>query len=79
MTKSVVTVGVHEAKTRLSELLRLIDAGEEVEIQRNGQPVARLVPPASHHRRAWGVDRGRLVVPEDFDAPLPAEVLEAFE
>ena len=79
MTKSVLTVGVHEAKTRLSELLRLIDAGEEVEIQRNGQPVARLVPPAGRHLRTWGVDRGRFVVPDDFDAPLPAEVLEAFE
>ena len=49
MTKSTVTVGVHEAKTRLSQLLRLVDAGEEVEIQRNGEPVARLVP-----RRAGG-------------------------
>lgn len=35
-------VGVHEAKTRFSELLRLVEAGEEVTVTRGGQPVARL-------------------------------------
>jgi prevent-host-death family protein len=40
----VVTVGVHEAKTTLSELLRRVAAGEEVTITRDGDPIARLVP-----------------------------------
>ena len=79
MTKSIVTVGVHEAKTRLSELLRLVDAGEEVEIQRGGQPVARLVPVPGPRARTFGFDAGRLDVPDDFDAPLPDDVLDAFE
>ncbi len=79
MTKSMVTVGVHEAKTRLSQLLRLVDAGEEVEIQRNGEPVARLVPPSGRRPRVFGVDRGAFTVPEDFDEPLEAAVLDAFE
>jgi prevent-host-death family protein len=39
-----IRVGVHEAKTRLSELLRLVDGGQEIEIARGGEPVARLVP-----------------------------------
>ena len=79
MTKSTVIVGVHEAKTRLSQLLRLVDAGEEVEIQRNGEPVARLVPPAGRRSRTFGTDVGRFEVPEDFDAPLDAAVLDEFE
>ncbi len=43
--RSVIQVGVHEVKTRLPELLRLIEAGHDVEILRDGQPVARLVAP----------------------------------
>ena len=45
---------------------------------RNGAPVARLVPAGSEGQRRFGTDRGRFAVPEDFDAPLPAAVLETF-
>lgn len=76
MTKSV---GVHEAKTQLSQLLRLVAAGEEITITRRGHEVARLVPPATRANRQLGFDRGRFAVPEDFDEPLPDDLLEAFE
>ncbi|GAB7006199.1 type II toxin-antitoxin system prevent-host-death family antitoxin [Nocardioides sp. AN3] len=78
MTKSAaLTVGVHEAKTRLSELLRLVDAGEEIEIARGGQPVARLVPINRRPTPRLGLDAGVFVVPEDFDQPLD-DVIESF-
>jgi prevent-host-death family protein len=77
MTKPL-RVGVHEAKTRLSELLRLVDAGQEIEIARGAEPVARLVPVRAPRRRVLGTDVGRFVVPADFDAPLPDDVLDAF-
>ena len=76
MTKSV---GVHEAKTHLSRLLEDVTAGEEVVITRRGEPVATLVPVPGAAPRRFGIDRGRLVVPEDFDAPLAGVVLERFE
>jgi prevent-host-death family protein len=76
MTKSV---GVHEAKTHLSRLLDDVIAGEEVFITRRGETVASLVPAGGAVVRRLGVDRGRFVVPEDFDAPLPDSVLDAFE
>jgi prevent-host-death family protein len=44
---SMVTVGTYEAKTRLSELLDLVAAGEEVAITRHGEEIARLVPVTS--------------------------------
>ena len=69
---------MHEAKTQLSKLLRLVDAGQEVEILRNGEPVARLVDAGSRAVRKFGTDYGRFLVPEDFDAPLPPDVLEPF-
>ena len=45
------TVGAFEAKNRLSELLQLVENGEEVTITKHGRPVARLVP-AGHHNPA---------------------------
>lgn len=71
-------VGVHEAKTHLSRLLQDVARGEEVEIARRGVVVARLVPPRPAVR-AFGVDRGRYTVPDDFDAPLPDDVIAQFE
>jgi prevent-host-death family protein len=76
MTKSV---GVHEAKTHLSRLLEDVAAGEEVVITRRGEEVAILMPVNRSAPRQFGIDQGRLTVPEDFDAPLPAELLDAFE
>jgi len=78
-------VGIHEAKTQLSKVLREAEAGTEVVSLRGGQPVARLVPvrePAHPHAgtaRILGADRDVLVVPDDFDAPLPEEALDDFE
>jgi prevent-host-death family protein len=72
-------VGVHEAKTHLSKLLREVEAGTEVVILRGGKPVARLVPLRTRAARVLGADRDVLVVPDDFDAPLPASVLDDFE
>jgi prevent-host-death family protein len=76
MTKSV---GVHEAKTNLSKLLERVCAGEEISITRRGEEVARLVPARRSGARRFGMDRGRWVVPDDFDAPLQDDVLATFE
>jgi prevent-host-death family protein len=75
----MVEVGVHEAKTHLSRLLRRVAAGEEIVITSGGRPAARLVPVTPRGERAVGFDKGRLVVPDDFDEPLPGDVLDAFE
>jgi len=72
-------VNVHEAKTHLSRLLRRVLSGEEIVIARSGVPVARLVPIEPRPRRTFGVDRGRFEVPDEFDAPLPEDVLRDFE
>jgi prevent-host-death family protein len=75
----VSEVGVHEAKTHLSRLLRQVMAGDEVVITRGGVPIARLVPAGHRNARELGSDRGVYEVPDDFDAPLPADVLDDFE
>ncbi|WP_052664637.1 type II toxin-antitoxin system Phd/YefM family antitoxin [Nitriliruptor alkaliphilus] len=75
----MVEVGVHEAKTTLSKLLRQVAAGEEVIISRGGRPVARLVAIDHPGQRILGEDAGRYVVGEDFDRDLPDEVLDLFD
>ena len=72
-------VGVHEAKTQLSRLLREVEAGGEVVIERSGVPIAKLVPIRPRVARQLGSDRGAFEVPDDFDAPLPDAVLDEFE
>jgi prevent-host-death family protein len=74
------TVNIHAAKTHLSRLVDDAAQGEEIVIAKAGKPVARLValtgprPP----RRLGGL-RGKIKIPEDFDAPLPDDILDAFE
>ncbi len=73
-------VNIHEAKTHLSKLLTRVAAGEEIIISKAGKPVARLVPwNQNAKQRTPGLDSGLLVVPDDFDSPLPREILDAFE
>jgi prevent-host-death family protein len=74
------TVNIHAAKTQFSRLLEAAAGGEEIIIARAGRPLARLVPlaPATGRRRL-GMLAGRLSVPADFDAPLPAAELDRFE
>jgi prevent-host-death family protein len=74
------TVNIHAAKTQFSRLVDAAAAGEEILIAKSGKPVARLGPlVAPKRKRKLGALAGKLHVPEDFDAPLPDEVLDAFE
>jgi prevent-host-death family protein len=74
------TVNIHEAKTHLSRLLKRVAAGEDVVIARAGQPIARLVPVGPPMgERVLGSQKGKFIVPEDFDSPLPEEILAEFE
>jgi prevent-host-death family protein len=74
------TVTIHAAKTRLSQLLARVEAGEEIVLARGKHPIAKLVPfvPASVKRR-FGALRGVLTVGPEFFEPLPAEELAAWE
>jgi prevent-host-death family protein len=73
-------VNTHEAKTQFSRLLRRVAAGEEITIANRGVPVARLVPlPTNKPNRQLGFYGDTIKIADDFDAPLPDEILDAFE
>jgi prevent-host-death family protein len=72
-------VNVHEAKTNFSKLLQRVAAGEEITIAKAGVPVAKLVPvEPKKGKRKLGIDEGRIYIADDFDAPLPDEILAGF-
>jgi prevent-host-death family protein len=74
------TVNIHAAKTQLSRLVEDAAKGEEIVIAKAGKPVARLMPLVDVKRqRRLGVLAGKLTVSDDFDAPLPDEILDEFE
>lgn len=72
-------VSIHQAKTHLSRLIRLVESGEEVVIRRGRRPVAVLVGyQASPVSRQPGRLHGQIELADDFDT-LPDEVARAFE
>jgi prevent-host-death family protein len=75
-----VEVNIHQAKTHFSRLLQRVAAGEEVVIARAGVPVARLVAlePTKGKLRPLGMDVGRIWIADDFNAPLPDDLLKEF-
>ena len=70
---------LYEAKTNLSQLVERAASGEEIIIAKNGVPMARLVPlrtdPVPRQPGGW---EGRVYVSEDFDAPLPPDLVAGF-
>lgn len=74
-------VNIHEAKTHFSKLIERIQQGEEVVIAKAGVPVARLTSyvPAKSRIKPPGSMRGEIWIAEDFDAPLPDDLVAAFE
>lgn len=76
---SQAVYNLYEAKTHLSNLVDRAAQGEEIVFAKGGKPMARLVPLASHAPRRPGGWEGRVTIAADFDAPLPEEILDAFE
>lgn len=74
------TINIHEAKTHLSRLLEQVAGGDEIIIAKAGKAIARLVPlDAAPKKRQLGLLKGKLNVPDDFDAPLTDDDLALFE
>jgi prevent-host-death family protein len=74
------TVSLYDAKTHLSSLVERAAEGEEIVISKSGKPKARLVPLDDVRPfREPGRGRGQWHVADDFDHPLPDDVIAAFE
>lgn len=72
-------VNIHDAKTHFSSLIKAVLNGEDVVIARSGKPVVRLsIYEGVHTPRHGGQLKGILKFDENFDAPLPDDVLNEF-
>ena len=76
----MTTINIYEAKTQLSKLVEKAASGQDVIIARAGKPVARLTRLQAPQRKIrFGLLKGKVKVPKDFDAPLPEDILAQFE
>lgn len=74
------SIEISKDQAGFAELLRRVLSGEEVIISQEGTPVARIVPIAEQTLpRIPGLDRGKVTISPDFDAPLPDDVLNSFQ
>lgn len=72
-------VNIHDAKTHFSKLINQAIKGDEIIIARGGKPVIRLVPYTEEtQERRGGQFKGLIQISDDFDAPLPEEILKHF-
>lgn len=80
-TAETTQVNLYQAKTHLSSLVERASKGEEILIAKAGKPMARLVPPAPVKQvpRTPGQNLlGITLIADDFDAPLPEDMLREF-
>jgi len=75
-----IVKSLHEAKAQLSSLVERAASGEEIVIAKNGKPMARLVRyEPTKGRRVPGCGKGKIWIANDFDAPLPHDILATLE
>ncbi|MFC6645999.1 type II toxin-antitoxin system Phd/YefM family antitoxin [Granulicella cerasi] len=78
---AMTTVNIHEAKTNLSKLIQMVEAGEEVIIARAGKPAVRLsafVAPEKPKRKAGFLKDYGFKMPKDIKKPFEKDIEEMF-
>ncbi len=72
-------INIHDAKTHFSKFINQALKGDEIIIARDGKPLIRLVPYTEDTQvRKGGQLKGLIQISDDFDAPLPDDVLKQF-
>ena len=72
-------INIHQAKTHLSQLIEDAVKGEEIIIAKAGKAMVRLTAIETLPPRKKGLLKGKIRISDDFDAPLPKQILESFE
>jgi antitoxin (DNA-binding transcriptional repressor) of toxin-antitoxin stability system len=77
----MVTISIEEIQRDVLGFLHRVAAGETLVVLEANKPVAEIKPiaPSPQEPRPYGLCAGEFVTPDDFDAPLPDDVLDAFE
>ena len=76
----MITITLDETQQNFMDYLQRVKAGETVLILQNDEPMAEIKPVAHETGlRSYALCAGEFRVPDDFDAPLPEEIVEQFE
>lgn len=77
----MIQINADEIGSALPDYLRRVETGETLILMRAGKPIAQMTPieTPSQTPRPFGLCAGEFNVPDDFDAPLPDDILDAFE
>jgi prevent-host-death family protein len=77
----MVQINIEEIQQDFSDVLQRVEAGETLVILKAGKPLAEIKPLLATGKslRPFGLCTGEFSVPDNFDAPLPQEIIEAFE
>jgi antitoxin (DNA-binding transcriptional repressor) of toxin-antitoxin stability system len=75
------TISVHDILRDPLGCLRRVEDGETLVVLRDERPVAEIkpIPARAQQLRPFGLCVGQFTVPDDFDQPLPDEILKEFE
>jgi prevent-host-death family protein len=78
---SMVQVSISEIEQNLPVYLRRVETGETIVIVKAGRPIAEIKPIVSNSKRLrpFGLCAGEFIVPDDFDNPLPEDIIREFE
>ena len=78
---TMTTISIDEIQRNLMAYLEQVKAGETLLILENGEPVAKMKPVVHNGAalRPYALCAGEFPVPDDFDVPLPDEIIEQFE
>jgi prevent-host-death family protein len=82
--EKTTTISIHEAKSSLSKLVKRAAAGETIYIGAYGKPEAALTAVSPEKQRAemrkgaFGCMKGKMILHEGWDDPLPDDIIESF-
>ncbi len=71
-------INIHEAKTNFSKLLKRAENGEEIVISKAGHPIAKIISLKNKKNRKFGTAKGKVIIHDNFNAPLPDDIMENF-
>ena len=77
----MLNISVNEFRKKMGYYLKKIKSGETLVIGEKEDPIAKVAPIYKNIRgkRPAGLAKGDFVVPDDFDSPLPSEIINLFE
>jgi antitoxin (DNA-binding transcriptional repressor) of toxin-antitoxin stability system len=74
----MISVSLEKVRDQFPAFLSKVESGEEIILEKGGEPIARVVPIKKKGKRILGKERGKIWMSDDFDEPLPEEILAEF-